>query len=83
MVGSISNIEESQYSLLQPQASISMEIHPPSLPYFLLKPVKTKKIPNRHQDPPPPIIIEEEEDWEVSQILHSKLKRGKLWYLLE
>ncbi|MBW0566426.1 hypothetical protein O181_106141 [Austropuccinia psidii MF-1] len=49
----------------------------------LLEPVKTSTIPNRHQEPPPPIIIEEEEEWEVSQILESKLKRGKLWYLVE
>ncbi|MBW0479186.1 hypothetical protein O181_018901 [Austropuccinia psidii MF-1] len=38
---------------------------------------------NRHQEPPPPIIIEEEEEWEVSQILDSKLKRGNVWYLAE
>ncbi|MBW0577983.1 hypothetical protein O181_117698, partial [Austropuccinia psidii MF-1] len=44
----------------------------------LLEPVKRSTIPNRHQEPPPPIIIEEEEEWEVSQILDSKLKRGKL-----
>ncbi|MBW0561328.1 hypothetical protein O181_101043 [Austropuccinia psidii MF-1] len=49
----------------------------------LLEPVKTSTIPNRHKEPPPPIIIEEEEQWEVSQILDSKLKRGKLWYLVE
>ncbi|MBW0529270.1 hypothetical protein O181_068985 [Austropuccinia psidii MF-1] len=48
-----------------------------------LKDVKTSTIPNWHQTPPPPIIIEEEEEWEVSQILDSKLKRGKLWYLVE
>ncbi|MBW0495725.1 hypothetical protein O181_035440 [Austropuccinia psidii MF-1] len=48
----------------------------------LLEPVKTSTIQNRHQEPPP-IIIEEEEEWEVSQILDSKLKRGKLWYLVE
>ncbi|MBW0494122.1 hypothetical protein O181_033837 [Austropuccinia psidii MF-1] len=50
---------------------------------YLLEPVKTSTIPNQHQEPPPPIIIEEEEEWEVSQILDSKLKRGKLWYLVE
>ncbi|MBW0560156.1 hypothetical protein O181_099871, partial [Austropuccinia psidii MF-1] len=44
----------------------------------LLEPVKTSTIPNRHQEPPPPIIIEEEEEWEVSQILDSKLRRRKL-----
>ncbi|MBW0481218.1 hypothetical protein O181_020933 [Austropuccinia psidii MF-1] len=43
----------------------------------LLEPVKTSKIPDRHQEPPPLIIIEEKEEWEVSQILESKLKRGK------
>ncbi|MBW0488470.1 hypothetical protein O181_028185 [Austropuccinia psidii MF-1] len=49
----------------------------------LLEPIKTSTISNRHQEPLPPIIIEEEEEWEVSQILDSKLKRGKLWYLVE
>ncbi|MBW0483123.1 hypothetical protein O181_022838 [Austropuccinia psidii MF-1] len=38
---------------------------------------------SRHQEPPPQIIIEEEEEWEVSQILYSKLKRGKVWYSVE
>ncbi|MBW0464590.1 hypothetical protein O181_004305 [Austropuccinia psidii MF-1] len=49
----------------------------------LLEPVNTSTIPNQHQEPPPPIIIKEEEEWEVSQILVSNLKRGKLWYLME
>ncbi|MBW0588849.1 hypothetical protein O181_128564 [Austropuccinia psidii MF-1] len=48
-----------------------------------LEPVKTSTILNWHQETPPPIIIEEEEEWEVSQILDSELKRGKLWYLVE
>ncbi|MBW0594229.1 hypothetical protein O181_133944 [Austropuccinia psidii MF-1] len=49
----------------------------------LLEPVKTSPIPNRHQEPLPPITIEEEEEWEVSQVLDSKLKGRKLWYLVE
>ncbi|MBW0483260.1 hypothetical protein O181_022975 [Austropuccinia psidii MF-1] len=57
-------------------------IHPVSH-ISLLEPVKTSKIPKRNQEPPPPIINEEEEEWEVSQILESKLKRGKLWYLVK
>ncbi|MBW0567393.1 hypothetical protein O181_107108 [Austropuccinia psidii MF-1] len=57
-------------------------IHP-VFQYSLLEPVKKSTIPDRHQEPPPPIIIEEEEEWEVSRILDSKLKRGKLWYLVE
>ncbi|MBW0463480.1 hypothetical protein O181_003195 [Austropuccinia psidii MF-1] len=48
----------------------------------LSEPVKTSTIPNWNQEPPLPISIEEEE-WEFSQILDSKLKRGKLCYLLE
>ncbi|MBW0556687.1 hypothetical protein O181_096402 [Austropuccinia psidii MF-1] len=48
----------------------------------LLEPVMTSKISNLHQEPPPPIIIEQEEEWEVPQILNSKLKRRKLWYLV-
>ncbi|MBW0508290.1 hypothetical protein O181_048005 [Austropuccinia psidii MF-1] len=57
-------------------------IHP-VFHFSLLEPVKTSTIPNRHQESPPPIIIEEEEEWEVSQILDSKINRGKLWYLVE
>ncbi|MBW0460556.1 hypothetical protein O181_000271 [Austropuccinia psidii MF-1] len=49
----------------------------------LLATVKTSTIPNLHQEPPPPIIIEEEEQWEVPQTLDSKIKRRKLWYLVE
>ncbi|MBW0558062.1 hypothetical protein O181_097777 [Austropuccinia psidii MF-1] len=50
---------------------------------FLLEPVKTSTIPNQHKEPPPPIIIEEEEKWEFSQIMDSKFKRIKLWFLVE
>ncbi|MBW0477429.1 hypothetical protein O181_017144 [Austropuccinia psidii MF-1] len=49
----------------------------------LLEPVKTSTIPNQHQEPPPPIIIEEEEEWEVSQIMDSKINREKSWYFVE
>ncbi|MBW0571531.1 hypothetical protein O181_111246 [Austropuccinia psidii MF-1] len=50
---------------------------------LLLEPVKTSTIPNQHQEPPPSIMIKEEEEWEVSQILDSKLKRRTLWHLVE
>ncbi|MBW0511883.1 hypothetical protein O181_051598 [Austropuccinia psidii MF-1] len=49
----------------------------------LFEPVKQSTIPNEHQLPPPPVIVEEQEEWEVAQVLDSKLKRGKLWYLVE
>ncbi|MBW0558370.1 hypothetical protein O181_098085 [Austropuccinia psidii MF-1] len=68
------------YHLKLPSQSKSI---PPVFHISLLGPVKTSTIPNRHQEPPPPIIIEEEEEREVSQILDSKLKRGKLWHVVE
>ncbi|MBW0462195.1 hypothetical protein O181_001910 [Austropuccinia psidii MF-1] len=79
MVGSLSNLEGNQHSFLLAQWK---SIHP-VFHISLLETVKTSTILNRHQEPPPSIIIEEEEEWEVSQILDSKLKRGKLWYLVE
>ncbi|MBW0581447.1 hypothetical protein O181_121162, partial [Austropuccinia psidii MF-1] len=29
------------------------------------------------------ILVEEQEEWEVAQVLDSKIKRGNLWYLVE
>ncbi|MBW0528623.1 hypothetical protein O181_068338 [Austropuccinia psidii MF-1] len=49
----------------------------------LLEPVKQSIIPNHNLLPPPPALVEEQEQWEVAQVLDSKLKRGKLWYLVE
>ncbi|MBW0481696.1 hypothetical protein O181_021411 [Austropuccinia psidii MF-1] len=79
MVGSFPNLEESQHSFLPSQWK---SIHP-VFHISLLEPVNTSTIPNQNQEPPPRVIIEDEEEWEVSQILDSKLKRGKLWYLVE
>ncbi|MBW0465418.1 hypothetical protein O181_005133 [Austropuccinia psidii MF-1] len=49
----------------------------------ILIPVKQSSIPNRNRLPPPTALVEEQEEWEVAQALDSKLKRGKLWYLVE
>ncbi|MBW0468925.1 hypothetical protein O181_008640 [Austropuccinia psidii MF-1] len=49
----------------------------------LLEPVTQSRIPNNNKLPPPPVLVEEQEEWEVAQALYSKLKRGKLWYLVE
>ncbi|MBW0498701.1 hypothetical protein O181_038416 [Austropuccinia psidii MF-1] len=49
----------------------------------LLEPAKQSGISNHNQLPPPPALADEQEEWEVAQVLDSKLKRGKLWYLLE
>ncbi|MBW0549286.1 hypothetical protein O181_089001 [Austropuccinia psidii MF-1] len=37
MVGSFSNLEESQHSFLPSEAPISMGVHPPILAYFTLR----------------------------------------------
>ncbi|MBW0497430.1 hypothetical protein O181_037145 [Austropuccinia psidii MF-1] len=42
----------------------------------LLEQVKQSSIPNCNQLPPPPVLVEEQEEWEVAQVLDSKLKRG-------
>ncbi|MBW0503094.1 hypothetical protein O181_042809 [Austropuccinia psidii MF-1] len=83
MVGSLSNIEESENSCLPSQPPIYMEVHPPVFHISLIEPVKTSTIPNQHREPHPPIIIEEEEEWEVSQIVDFKIKSEKLWYFVE
>ncbi|MBW0560201.1 hypothetical protein O181_099916 [Austropuccinia psidii MF-1] len=49
----------------------------------LLEPEKQSAIPNQHQLPPPPVLVEEQAELEVAQVLDSKLKRAKLWYLVE
>ncbi|MBW0536991.1 hypothetical protein O181_076706 [Austropuccinia psidii MF-1] len=49
----------------------------------LLEPVKQSNLPNRRQFQPTPVPVEEQEEWEVAQVLEYKLRRGKLWYLVE
>ncbi|MBW0546950.1 hypothetical protein O181_086665 [Austropuccinia psidii MF-1] len=68
------------YHLKLPQQGKSVH---PVFHVSLLEPVKQSSIPNFHQLPPPPALVEEQEEWEVVQALDSKLRRDKLWYLLE
>ncbi|MBW0470108.1 hypothetical protein O181_009823 [Austropuccinia psidii MF-1] len=79
MVGSFQNLVESQNSCLPSQ----WKHNQPFFHISLLEPVKKSTIPNQNQDLPPTVIIGEEEEWETSQILDSKLRRGKSWYLVE
>ncbi|MBW0532850.1 hypothetical protein O181_072565 [Austropuccinia psidii MF-1] len=68
-----------EYHLKLPQQWKSVH---PVFHVSLLEPVKQSTIPNLHQLPPP-VLVEEKEEWEVAQVLDSKLKRGKIWYLVE
>ncbi|MBW0471483.1 hypothetical protein O181_011198 [Austropuccinia psidii MF-1] len=64
------NIHHKKFELLKPLQIAS-------------EPLKQSTIPNRYQFPPPPVRVKEKEEWEVAQVLDSKLRRGKLWYLVE
>ncbi|MBW0527152.1 hypothetical protein O181_066867 [Austropuccinia psidii MF-1] len=68
------------YHLKLPQQWKSVH---PVFHFSLLEQVKQSTIPNQHQFPSPPVILEEQEEWELAQVLDSKLKRGTLWYLVE
>lgn len=49
-----------------------------------LEPAKSNTIPHRHQTPPPPIHVESDaEEYEVAEVLDSKLDHGKLYYLVK
>ncbi|MBW0531551.1 hypothetical protein O181_071266 [Austropuccinia psidii MF-1] len=76
----IKKIGSHAYHLKLPQNWTSVQ---PVFNVSLLEPVKQSSIPRFHKLPPPPVLLEEQEEWEVAQVLDSKLKIGKLWYLIE
>ena len=59
----------------------SMKIHP-VFHVSLLEPYKESTLPGRVQETPPPIEIEGEEEFEVSEILDSRIHRRRLEYLV-
>jgi hypothetical protein len=58
------------------------QIHP-VFHVSLLEPSTPNTIPKRHPDPPPTIQIASEEEYEVEQILDSRIRRKKLEYLVQ
>ncbi|MBW0474412.1 hypothetical protein O181_014127 [Austropuccinia psidii MF-1] len=60
-----------------------MEVSSPSLPCVVIRTSEAINYPKSTSISTPPVIVEEQEEWEVAQVLDSKLKRGKLWYLVE
>jgi hypothetical protein len=60
----------------------SMKIHP-VFHISLLEPYKESSIPGRSQVPPPPIEIGGQEEFEVSEILDSRIIQRKLEYLIQ
>ena len=53
----------------------------------LLQPTSSSEIPNRAIDPPPPIELDDSDEWEVHQILDSRVDRCRkgsgILYLVE
>jgi transposase InsO family protein len=59
----------------------TMRIHP-VFHVSLLEPVRANDIPGRVQEPSPPVIVEDHEEYEVEEVLDSRVRRGKLKYLV-
>ncbi|MBW0539095.1 hypothetical protein O181_078810 [Austropuccinia psidii MF-1] len=76
----IKKIGSHAYHLKFPQQWQSVH---PVFHVSLLEPVKKSTLPNQHQLKPPQVLLEKLQEWEVAQVLDSKLKRGRLWYLVE
>ena len=74
----IKQVNEVAYRLELPP---SMKIHP-VFHVSLLEPYKDSTIHGRLQAPPPPIEVDGAEEFEVSEILDSRINRDKLEYLV-
>ena len=60
----------------------SMHVHP-VFHVSLLEPHKPSTIPGRSPPPPPPIVVNSEKEFEVEEVLNSKFKRKRLFYLVK
>jgi hypothetical protein len=75
----VEKISDLNYKLKLPK---SMKIHP-VFHVSLLYPVTPDTIPGRFKPPPPPIEVRGREEWEVEEILDSRLCRGRYEYLVK
>ncbi|MBW0504144.1 hypothetical protein O181_043859 [Austropuccinia psidii MF-1] len=82
----LKNICSHSYQLKFPQP---WKLVHPVFHVSLSEPVKQSTIRKQHKlpppppPPPPPVLVKKQEEWEVTQVLDSNLKRGKLLYLEE
>jgi hypothetical protein len=58
-----------------------MRIHP-VFHVSLLEPHRQNRFPGRIQPPPPPVEIEDDVEWEVEEVLDSRIRHRKLEYLV-
>ncbi|MBW0534982.1 hypothetical protein O181_074697 [Austropuccinia psidii MF-1] len=60
-----------------------MEVSSPCISCVLVGTSEAISYPKSTPIATTPVIVEEKEEWEVSQVLESKLNRGILWYMEE
>ena len=48
----------------------------------LLKPYRKNRFPSQVQPPPPPVEVDNDVEWEVEEILDSRIRHGKIEYLV-
>ncbi|KAH8145396.1 uncharacterized protein LAJ45_10679 [Morchella importuna] len=60
----------------------SMKSHP-VFHVSLLEPARTQPLPGHIQPPPPPVIVEGEEEFEVQEVLDSRIRHRQLQYLVK
>ncbi|KAH0614368.1 uncharacterized protein H6S33_000004 [Morchella sextelata] len=60
----------------------SMKSHP-VFQVSLLEPVRMQPLPGHIQPPPPPVIVEREEEFEVQEVLDSRIRHRQLQYLVK
>ena len=75
MVGDVKLVYQLE---LTPQMRIHDVFH-----VSLLEPYLENKLEGRVQEAPLPEIVEGEEEWEVKEVLDSKVSRGKLLYFVD
>ncbi|MBW0471675.1 hypothetical protein O181_011390 [Austropuccinia psidii MF-1] len=83
MFGTFGSSEDDWKPCTSPQVSSKMQVSSPCIPCVLIRTSEAFNYPSQRQLPPPPVLVEEQEEWEVAQVLDSKLKSGKLLYLVE
>ncbi|KAH0604569.1 uncharacterized protein H6S33_006946 [Morchella sextelata] len=49
----------------------------------LLEPARTQPLPGHIQPPPPPVVVEGEEEFEVQEVLDSRIRHRQLQYLVK
>ncbi|MBW0540581.1 hypothetical protein O181_080296 [Austropuccinia psidii MF-1] len=83
MVGTLLSLKKYWPPCILPQVASTMEVSSHCITCVLIKTSHIINYPKTTPIATTTILVEEQEEWEVDQVLDSKLKRGKLWYLVE